>query len=782
MPLSDFWSLLALDCFKWTGVGSWIVQQGHRAIAPTDHTPLIYPLLERYVVRRLGDRLSEATSRAIVGRKQLVDTLVAAITAPEPEFAVAFVHGIGGIGKSSLLRALFVALPDDCERVRLDCREIEPTPQGLLAAIASQVAAQDIALDVESLADHIAQRSNRMVFAFDTYETFGLLDSWLRQSLLPALPALVTTIIASREPPSPGWVTDAGWASMFREFPLGPLNAAESLEMLRARGLSEDSARRINRFARGHPLALELAAAGARARPEVEIEADAMPRVVELLTDTFLSGLDAELLAALEASSVVRRVTKPLLAALVQSPASGKSFERMRGLSFVSPLSEGLALHDLVRDAVAIRLVQSDPARHAAYRRNAWTHLNAEARGASNQKLWQLTADLLYLVQNPNVRNAFFRPSAIEVSIDSAQASDRHAIEQICCKNENADSTEWLLRWFDRHPDSFFVGRTRIDRVAGFYCIFLRDAADPALLRADPVTAAWCSHLDADPVLPSERVLFCRRWLSREHGEAPGPIQAAFWVDIKRLYFELRPHLRRIYCPVIDPQAYAALIAPLGFRPIAGGQVRIGDVDYYSAMLDFGPDSIDGWLSHLVGVELATHEGEPCTRAGLRTVLFTDMVGHTEMMQRLGDARGREVLRYHESVTRKMLHRYGGDEIKTLGDGFMASFASVSAAIDCAIMLQRVFSSPDPKGETESISVRIGLNAGEPIEDSGDLYGASVILASRVAAKAKAGEILIPEPVRHLLTGKRFSFADRGEHALKGFDPAVHLYEVRWHA
>jgi class 3 adenylate cyclase len=293
------------------------------------------------------------------------------------------------------------------------------------------------------------------------------------------------------------------------------------------------------------------------------------------------------------------------------------------------------------------------------------------------------------------------------------------------------------------------------------------------------VTAAWCAHLDADPVLATERVLFCRRWLSREHGEAPGPIQAAFWVDIKRLYFELRPHLRRIYCPIIDPQAYAELVAPLGFRPLAGGQVRIGDVEYFSAMLDFGPDSVDGWLSRLIGVELATHDGEPRARAGLRTVLFTDIVGHTEMMQRLGDTRGREVLRDHEAVTRKMLHRYGGDEIKTLGDGFMASFTSVSSAVDCAIMLQRALSERDP-ARTESISIRIGLNAGEPIEDSGDLYGASVIMASRIAAQARAGEILIPEPVRHLLTGKRFSFADRGEHALKGFDPAVHLYEVRW--
>ena len=74
--------------------------------------------------------------------------------------------------------------------------------------------------------------------------------------------------------------------------------------------------------------------------------------------------------------------------------------------------------------------------------------------------------------------------------------------------------------------------------------------------------------------------------------------------------------------------------------------------------------------------------------------------------------------------------------------------------------------------------MRDGLNAGEPIEEDGDLFGSTVILASRIAAKAGAGEILLPEPVRHLLSGKSFVFSDRGEFVPKGFDDAVRLYQV----
>jgi pimeloyl-ACP methyl ester carboxylesterase len=116
-----------------------------------------------------------------------------------------------------------------------------------------------------------------------------------------------------------------------------------------------------------------------------------------------------------------------------------------------------------------------------------------------------------------------------------------------------------------------------------------------------------------------------------------------------------------------------------------------------------------------------------------RTVLFTDLVGHTEMMSRLGDGRGRDVLREDERITREVLKANGGTEVKTMGDGFMASFGSVAKAVECAIALQRAFA--DREGEP--LSVRVGLNAGEPIEEDGDLFGATVILASRSESRRR---------------------------------------------
>ena len=118
-----------------------------------------------------------------------------------------------------------------------------------------------------------------------------------------------------------------------------------------------------------------------------------------------------------------------------------------------------------------------------------------------------------------------------------------------------------------------------------------------------------------------------------------------------------------------------------------------------------------------------------------------DLLGHTAMMSRLGEDRGRAVLREHERITREVLKANGGAEVKTMGDRFMASFGSVTRAVECAIALQRAFA--DRGGER--LSVRVGLNAGEPIEEEGDLFGSTVILASRIAAKAEGGEILVAD-------------------------------------
>jgi len=162
-----------------------------------------------------------------------------------------------------------------------------------------------------------------------------------------------------------------------------------------------------------------------------------------------------------------------------------------------------------------------------------------------------------------------------------------------------------------------------------------------------------------------------------------------------------------------------------------------------------------------------------------RTIIYTDIEGNTDMLQRLGDDAWRAVLRDHERITRDLLRTHGGTEVKTMGDGFMASFDSSTNAVECAIDLQRSFAA---RNETSSapLLVRVGLNAGEPIEEDDDLFGTAVTMAARIMGQGAGGEILVSEVVRGLVAGKGFVMADRGEFTAKGFEEPVRVYEVRW--
>lgn len=168
---------------------------------------------------------------------------------------------------------------------------------------------------------------------------------------------------------------------------------------------------------------------------------------------------------------------------------------------------------------------------------------------------------------------------------------------------------------------------------------------------------------------------------------------------------------------------------------------------------------------------------------GLVTILFTDIEGSTALTQRLGDVRARELFREHERITREALATHGGSEVKSMGDGFMASFVSASRALECAIAMERAFEDWNTGAGAQQaapLHIRIGLNTGEPIAEEQDLFGTAVITAARIAGHAKGGEILASNVVRELVAGRGFAFADRGEMVLRGFDDPVRVFELRW--
>jgi class 3 adenylate cyclase len=167
---------------------------------------------------------------------------------------------------------------------------------------------------------------------------------------------------------------------------------------------------------------------------------------------------------------------------------------------------------------------------------------------------------------------------------------------------------------------------------------------------------------------------------------------------------------------------------------------------------------------------------QAATPSGLVTILFTDIEGSTTLTERLGDAKAQELRRTHDSIVRNALRAQGGSETKHTGDGIMASFPSASRAIECAVAVQRAIAE---HGETP-LRVRICLNAGEPVAEEKDLFGTAVNLAKRICDQAEPGQILVSDVVQQLAAGKGFTFTDKGEATLKGFEKPVRLHEVRW--
>jgi hypothetical protein len=553
------------------------------------------------------DIVNRRASDSFVGREHELAALVGAL---DSGVLVVHLHGIGGIGKTTLLAAFAErARARGAAVIRLDCRSIEPTERGFLGELATVIGGRIGTL--AQAAERLGALAGRVVLVLDGYESFRLLDAWLRQQFVVELPENVGVVLSGRDRPVTAWLAMPGAVELVRVLGLGPLAESEAVELLERNGVAADLARRINRFAGGHPLALRLAAAAAPGWyvPETAAAPPEAHTVVEELTRTYLADVTDPLTRrALDAASVLRRTTLSLVHALLPDVAAQDAFERLRALPFVESEQDGLQLHDLVRQAVALSLRAADPSRYDEYRKAAWRLLKAESRRAGRAQLWRYTADLLFLIENPVVREAFFPTGGQSLVVEPARAGDEREILDVAALHDGPRGAALLESLWRHLPNAFRVVRGRAGSVLGFYAIFEPSDLGSDATAKDPLASRWAEHLRAAPVPKGQRVLFVRRWLSGEHGEAPSPVQAACWLDAKRAYMELRPELRRVYIAVRDFDTYVPAAVRLGFQPLASANAEIDGSVYQTAMLDLGPASVDGWLAGLVAAELGVEE------------------------------------------------------------------------------------------------------------------------------------------------------------------------------
>lgn len=183
--------------------------------------------------------------------------------------------------------------------------------------------------------------------------------------------------------------------------------------------------------------------------------------------------------------------------------------------------------------------------------------------------------------------------------------------------------------------------------------------------------------------------------------------------------------------------------------------VELSGEDHLAALGD-QDEMLDEVEEFLVGSRVATE-----SERALATVLFTDIVGSTEIAARLGDSGWRQLLERHDALVRRQLGLYRGREVKTMGDGFLATFDGPARAIRCACALRDEL-------DGIGVEVRAGIHTGEVELIGHDVGGIAVNIGARIGALAGAGEVLVSSTVRELVVGSGLEFADRGVRPLKG--------------
>jgi len=273
-----------------------------------------------------------------------------------------------------------------------------------------------------------------------------------------------------------------------------------------------------------------------------------------------------------------------------------------------------------------------------------------------------------------------------------------------------------------------FLAPSRADdtRFLSWYRRWERLSSTPSAAAA---TLRWAMASDLGPVLPAIQA----RTLLVHRTDA-----ALFDAESVRAAAKLIPNARCAELPGADALPY------------------IGDSD---AMLDAIQEFLTG-----------TH-GTPDPDRSLATVLFTDIVGSTQQADQLGDRRWRYLLDEHHARIRRLLERFRGSEVDTAGDGFFATFDGPARAVRCAGAIEDTV-------RDIGIEIRAGLHTGEVERRGSSVTGLAVHAGARVAALAQASEVLVTSTVQMLVLGSGISFADRGEHTLKGVPGKWQLFAV----
>jgi GTPase SAR1 family protein len=501
----------------------------------------------------LADRLQAVRERGFVGRAAERALFGSALAGWPSAFVALFLHGPGGVGKSTLLRRL----ADDAVTagrtvVRVDGRLVASSTAAFTAAAGSTVVTSDL------------------VLLIDNFEHCQALESWLREDFLPQLSEDVLVVIAGRSPPSPSWRTDPSWAGALRVEQLRDLAPSDAAALLLVRGVAPELHESLLQFAGGHPLALTLAA-------EVAAQAGATTPTVLAPTRDVIETMLAELVGtvpspkhrlALQVCAHAYSTTEDLLRAVLPGgttdPDARALFSWLRGLSFIETGSDGIYPHDVVRDALEMDLRWRDAAGYEEIHRRVRNYVLGELIA---RKITGI--DAIWIARSLRRHNIAV-PMAILARLDSLvderplRPGDRADILAMAAEVEGVESARTVSFWLDRQPSAFVVFRHRgLGQLIGFATRLVLDRPRADEIAADPlVAAAWEQSLAAAAPGEGDHIAVARQIV--------------------------RPDARLLpSAPVADPEPMTAVPAWPSDRRLAWSYLAVSDPEFWQPLMGY---------------------------------------------------------------------------------------------------------------------------------------------------------------------------------------------------
>ncbi len=589
----------------------------------------------------------------------------AALDAPDPSFSVLYLHGPGGIGKTTLVGILGdIARASGAAVVHVDGRDLDPTPPALLGAIAR-------ALGAPAGADPFAHVSppGRVVLLIDTLERLAALDDWIRTSLLPQLPSQALVVLAGRTPPGPAWRADPAWDGLLRVISLRNLGPDEAGEYLQRRDIDAALRDRVFSVTHGHPLGLSLVADVVAGGGDPAVD-PLTPDLVGSLLRRFVEVVpSARHRRALEVCALTRATTESLLRDALEVTDAHDMFVWLRELSFVESRPDGVFPHDLARDAIVADLRWRDPESYQQLFRGISAHIIARLRATHGREQQRVLFDAKFLHRYQPVSRAMFDWESLgQYYPDRASDADRGAVLEIAEAWEGQDSAALVEHWYERQPDGFAVVRGHDGEVRGFVTSVELTRASPDEIAADPGTRAAhdYAHRHAPP-RPGEVMIQMRFTVDRDAYQRPSPtVNCAPIVHIQHAL--TTANLSWLFVTLAEPDTWEEFFSFFDIHRARGADFEVAGRRYGLFAYDLRRVPVDAWLGLMFERDLTGDLGSgPSTQPPTLLVLSEAEFGDA-MRRGLRDLQRTDRLERNPLIRSRLVHARaeGGSEAEIL--------------------------------------------------------------------------------------------------------------------